>query len=46
MKEVARQLLGSEQRWGDIWDLNRQYTDPGAVLPAGTELKVPADSRR
>jgi hypothetical protein len=45
MKAVARATLGSEQRWGDIWDLNRQFTDPSQVLPAGTELKLPSDAR-
>lgn len=40
MKEIARRMLGSEQRWSEIWDLNPQYS-PSALLPAGTELKMP-----
>ncbi|MCS6865053.1 MAG: hypothetical protein RMJ56_11790 [Gemmataceae bacterium] len=40
MKDIARRMLGSEQRWSEIWDLNPQYS-PSALLPAGTELKMP-----
>ena len=36
LRAVARLTLGTEQRWGDIYDLNPQITKPDAVLPAGT----------
>lgn len=46
LKAIARETLGNEQRWRDLWDLNSQFTDAGAVLPAGTEVKLPSDARR
>jgi hypothetical protein len=45
LQEVAREKLGSEQRWRDLWDINRQLNEPRAVLPPGTEVKLPADAR-
>jgi nucleoid-associated protein YgaU len=45
MRAVARWALGNEQRWTEIYDLNPQHTKPDAILPAGTELKLPADAR-
>lgn len=39
---VARQTLGSEARWRDIYDLNPQVA-PGLVA-AGTELRLPPDA--
>jgi nucleoid-associated protein YgaU len=45
MRAVARQFLGSDQRWTEIWDLNPQVTNPSEILPPGTELKLPADAR-
>jgi nucleoid-associated protein YgaU len=44
LKAVARQTLGTEQRWGELYNLNPQVADPNAV-PAGTTLKLPADAR-
>jgi hypothetical protein len=44
LKAVARQVLGTEQRWGELYDLNPQVGDPNAV-PGGTTLKLPADAR-
>jgi LysM repeat protein len=41
---VAKSLLGSEQRWRELYDLNPQVTNPSQV-PAGTELKLPTDAR-
>jgi hypothetical protein len=45
LKAIAREALGSEQRWSDLWDLNRQLTDVAQVLPAGTEVKLPPNAR-
>jgi hypothetical protein len=44
LKAVARQTLGSDQRWSELYELNPQVGDPNAV-PAGTVLKLPADAR-
>ncbi len=41
LPQVARQVLGTEQRWRDIYDLNPQVTKPSELLPAGTQLKLP-----
>lgn len=41
LRQIARQALGNEQRWSDIYDLNPQITKPSDLLPAGTELKLP-----
>ena len=43
LRQIARETLGSEQRWGDLWDLNPQVTPN--ELAAGTSLKLPADAR-
>jgi len=40
---VAKQLLGSDQRWREIWDLNPNLTS--TIAPPGAELKLPADAR-
>ncbi len=40
---IARQLLGNEQRWVELYDLNPQVT--AARVPAGTELRLPPDAR-
>lgn len=37
---IAKDVLGNEQRWRELYDLNPQVTDPGLV-PAGTEIKLP-----
>jgi hypothetical protein len=44
MRGVARLLLGNEQRWRDVYELN-PHLRPDEVLPAGTELRLPADAR-
>lgn len=44
MRAVARAVLGSDQRWGDIHDLNPQFR-ADETLPAGTELRLPPDAR-
>jgi hypothetical protein len=44
LKAVARQTLGTEQRWGDVYELNPQF-NPSEMVPAGTRLKLPADAR-
>ncbi|WP_157470269.1 hypothetical protein [Gemmata sp. SH-PL17] len=45
LQQIARQTMGSEQRWRDIYDLNRQITRPDEVQTPGTELKLPTDAR-
>lgn len=40
---LARQLLGNERRWVEIYDLNPQVN--ASRVPAGTELRLPADAR-
>jgi nucleoid-associated protein YgaU len=39
---VARQTLGSEARWQEVYDLNPRVS-PNQV-PGGTELRLPADA--
>ncbi len=41
LPQVAKQALGNEQRWRDIYELNPWVTKPSEPLPAGTELKLP-----
>jgi len=41
--EIARDTLGSGTRWSEIYQLNQQY-DPQLMVPAGTQLKLPADA--
>jgi len=45
LKAIARERLGNEQRWRDIWDMNPQFTDVNAIVTAGTEVKLPPDAR-
>jgi len=40
---IARHLLGNEQRWIEIYDLNPDVN--ASRVPAGTELRLPADAR-
>jgi hypothetical protein len=40
---VAKLVLGNDQRWQELYELNPNV-NPGKV-PAGTELKLPADAR-
>ena len=42
MADIARDTLGSQYRWRDIYDLNPSLS-PGDVLPAGTVVKIPTD---
>ena len=44
MRGVAKLVLGSEQRWNDIYNLN-PHLRPDVILQAGTELKLPPDAR-
>lgn len=44
MRGVARLLLGSEQRWQEVYDRN-PHLRPDEILPAGTELRLPPDAR-
>jgi hypothetical protein len=43
MSAAARLTLGDPNRWKDLYNLNPQHS-PGETLPAGTELKLPADA--
>jgi hypothetical protein len=40
---IARQVLGNERRWVEIYDLNPEVN--ASRVPAGTELRLPADAR-
>ena len=40
---VAKLVLGNDQRWRELYDLNPDV-NPSKVS-AGTELKLPADAR-
>jgi hypothetical protein len=42
LNAVARQTLGSEARWRDVYDLNPRVAPD--FIPAGTELRLPADA--
>lgn len=44
MQQIARETMGAEQRWREIYDLNSHFR-PDAPLPAGTELKLPPDAK-
>ena len=39
---VARQTLGSEARWRDVYDLNPRVAPD--LVAGGTELRLPADA--
>ena len=43
LKAVAKLLLGNDQRWQELYDLNPNVNPSG--VPPGTELKLPADAR-
>ena len=45
MRAVARETLGRDTRWGEIYQYNPEITDPSGLLPAGTRLKLPPDAR-
>jgi hypothetical protein len=45
LTEMAKVLLGSEQQWREIWNLNEQFSSPSDIIPAGTNVKVPASAR-
>ena len=44
-KQIAKETLGTDARWSEIWELNRQITDPSVVLPSGTEVKLPPGAK-
>jgi len=44
IRDIARRTLGNGDRWTEIYQLNRSY-DPMYAVPAGTELRLPADAR-
>jgi hypothetical protein len=39
---VARQTLGTEARWREVYDLNPRVAPD--LVPAGTELRLPPDA--
>jgi hypothetical protein len=41
---IAKSLLGSDQRWRELYDLNPQVADANNV-PEGTVIKLPAGAR-
>jgi hypothetical protein len=43
-RDLAKNFLGNEQRWQEIFNLNPQITRPDAI-PAGTEVRLPLDAR-
>ena len=44
MYDIAKTLLGNSERWTEIRNLNQQY-DPAQKIPAGKEVRLPADAR-
>jgi hypothetical protein len=42
--DIARRTLGNSDRWTEIYRLNPRF-DPKDPLPAGSELRLPADAR-
>lgn len=44
LPQIARQTMGSEQYWRDIFDMNPQFR-ADELLPAGTELRLPANAK-
>jgi hypothetical protein len=42
---IARDTLGSSDRWSEIYQLNARSFDPSRPLPVGTILSMPADAR-
>jgi nucleoid-associated protein YgaU len=43
-RDLAKNFLGNDQRWMEIFNLNPHITDPNSI-PAGTEVKLPMDAR-
>lgn len=44
MRAIARNFLGNEQRWQEIYNLNPQWR-PDAAIPEGTEVRLPMDAK-
>ena len=44
LRDIARRTLNDPERWTEIYQLNRRY-DPSVPVPAGSELRLPADAR-
>jgi hypothetical protein len=42
---IARDTLGSVDRWTEIYQLNKGHIDPAYPLPVGTVLAMPADAK-
>ena len=43
--KIARNVLGDEERWREIYDLNRSKLDSPDVIQLGMELKLPPKSK-
>ncbi|MFW6059338.1 MAG: LysM peptidoglycan-binding domain-containing protein [Phycisphaeraceae bacterium] len=41
LAEIAEQLLGSPERWRDLYEANEQKIKDPDVLPVGVELRIP-----
>jgi hypothetical protein len=39
--EIAQKLFGRPERWGAIWELNREFPNPNQPLPVGTVVRLP-----
>ena len=44
MRAIARNYLGNDQRWTEIYNLNPSLTKPD-FIPEGTEVRLPADAK-
>jgi hypothetical protein len=43
MRAIARNFLGSDQRWNEIYNLNPQLRPD--LIPEGTDVRLPADAK-
>jgi nucleoid-associated protein YgaU len=43
MRAIARNFLGSDQRWNEIYNLNYQLRPD--FIPEGTDVRLPADAK-
>ncbi len=41
LSRIAQRMLGSAQRWREIYELNRESIDNPDNVPLGTELRIP-----
>jgi hypothetical protein len=43
MRAIARNTLGDDQRWGEIYNLNPQLR--ADLIPEGTDVRLPTDAK-